>query len=126
SSPFLGQFAENDQRNLYLAAELRPSYEIRHAFIDTDSDPTTGYPYNGIGASYLIENDTLFRHVGPGWVWERVGDANHEVDGAHNGWAVPRADLGLAEGSPVVKVVFQAHGGAPSVVAPPVVHRFSR
>ncbi len=126
ASPIRGHYVENDAARVYLHAELGAPFSYRHVFIDDDASAATGYPIGGIGAGYLIENGSLFRHVGPGWVWSRVGSAGQVVSGASNDWTIARADVGAATGSPRFDVVFQANGGSPSYVAPVVVHVFSR
>jgi hypothetical protein len=48
----------------------------RHVFIDTDSDPATGFDVleiaGGFGADYMIENDLLYRSTGTTWSWQEV------------------------------------------------------
>ena len=41
-------------------------------YIDTDRNPATGFAQGGIGADYLLENATLYRHNGSGWSWTTV------------------------------------------------------
>ena len=126
SSPYLETYVENDADRIYLHAEIHAPFTYRHVFLDDDADPTTGYPFGGVGAGYLIENGRLYRHAGPGWTWVRVGDAGEVVTGASHHWTIARADVGAAGGSPRFDVVFQANGGAPTYVAPVYVHAFSR
>jgi hypothetical protein len=47
---------------------------FKDIFIDVDQSASTGYPINGIGADYLIENGTLYRYSGVngGWGWTTV------------------------------------------------------
>lgn len=125
SSPYLSYFAENDAARIYYHAEITQPFSWKHVFIDTDSSTATGYPMGGVGADYLIENRRLYRHAGPGWSWVEIGSANLTVAGQQHVWSIDRADVGAAGGSPVMRVVFQANGGAPSFVAPIYLHRFS-
>lgn len=47
-------------------------------YFDEDQDASTGYTGHGVGdfgADYRVENGTLYKHTGPGWVWENLGSA---------------------------------------------------
>ena len=123
ASPYLGAYVENDATRLYFHADIGPAYGYRHVFLDEDARAATGYAIGGIGAGFMIENGSLYRHVGPGWTWTRLASANQVVSGAgSHDWSVLRADVGVATGSPRVAVVFQANGNAPSYVAPVDIH----
>jgi hypothetical protein len=126
SSPISGYWADNDTARLYLHADVGAPFSWKHVFIDDDASADTGYAIGGIGAGYLIENGNLYRHVGPGWTWARVGSATMVVAGASHDWTVARADLGVAGGAPRFTLVFQANGGGPpSHVAPEYEHPFT-
>jgi hypothetical protein len=126
AAPYHGQYVENDGDRVYFHADIDEGFDVHHIFIDDDANPRTGYAYNGVGAGYLIENGSLYRYVGPGWAWEKVGRAGHVVDGTSHDWSVARAELGATRGSPLFNVVFQAHGGLPLYIAPAMLHAFSR
>ena len=64
SGAITGYFAENDASNVYYTANFTQNYTYKHVFIDADANATTGYAWDGIGADYMIENDTLFRSTG--------------------------------------------------------------
>ncbi len=51
-------------------------YNGFQVFMDTDQNPSTGYLVNGIGADYLLENDTLNQYLGNGsdWNWSPTSD----------------------------------------------------
>ena len=126
ASPFLGMYAENDAARVYYHAEITTAANLKHVFIDADQNPATGYAYGGVGADYLIENNTLYRHDKPGWSWVPSASAHLVVSGKSHDWWVDRAALGASEGAPVHRLVFQANGnGAPTVLAPVYTHRFS-
>jgi hypothetical protein len=125
ASPYLRMFVENDATRIYLHAEIGLAFTWKHIFLDDDSNAATGYRFGGVGAGYLIENGSLYRFVGPGWAWTRVGSANLIVSGTSHDWAILRSDVMAAEGSPRFEVVFQANGGSPTFVAPVYAHPFS-
>lgn len=125
SSPYLAYYAENDAARIYYHAEVHAPFRWHHVFIDDDNDAATGYRIGGIGAGFLIENGTLYRHAGGGWAWTAVASAHYAVDGAARDWWIERADVGATGGAPVHRVVFQANGDSPSFVAPIYTHRFS-
>lgn len=51
-------------------------YNGFQVFLDIDQDPATGFSSNGIGADYLLENDTLNVYAGEGsdWNWSPTSD----------------------------------------------------
>lgn len=125
ASPYLGAYVENDAARVYFHAQIQQPFSYRHVFIDDDANPGTGYAVGGVGAGFMIENGSLYRHVGPGWVWTRVASASQVVNGASYDWSVARADVNAATGAPRFDVVFQANGGSPTYVAPIDVHQFT-
>jgi hypothetical protein len=125
AAPILGYYAENDATRVYYHAEIAAPDTFRHLFIDVDGKSSTGYGFGGVGAEFMIENDTLYRQSAPGWSWARVGSAHLSVNGPAHDWWVARSDIGSADGSPVERVVFQESGARPQVVAPIYVHAFS-
>ena len=59
--------ADNDDASVRYRAIFGSPFSYKHAFVDADTNPSTGFGYAGIGADYLVENTGLYRHVGPGW-----------------------------------------------------------
>ena len=125
ASPYLGPYVENDGARVYFHARITQPFSYRHVFIDDDASAATGYAIGGIGAGFMIENGSLYRWVGPGWAWTRVGSANQVVSGDSHDWSVARADVNAAIGAPRIAVVFQANGGSPTYVAPVMQHAFT-
>jgi hypothetical protein len=85
----------------------------RHVFIDTDTNPATGFDVleveGGFGADYMIENDLLYRSTGTRWLWQEVEGVRPFVSasaGTH------RWRLKPAHGSG--RVVFNASDGETS------------
>lgn len=65
-------------------------------YIDANRVASSGYPYNGIGAEYLIENGSLFRYAGSNgsWAWTAVKAASSTVGATSATVSVAIADLG--------------------------------
>ncbi|HVV87075.1 MAG TPA: fibronectin type III domain-containing protein [Kofleriaceae bacterium] len=125
ASPYLSMYVENDAVQVDVHAEIGPPFTYRHVFVDEDANASTGYAIGGVGADAMIENGNLYRWVGPGWAWTRIGSANEVVSGSAHDWSMARADLGASAGTPRFDVVFQANGGSPTYVAPVYVHAFT-
>jgi hypothetical protein len=128
SGSITGYFAQNDATNVYYQASFASPYTYKHVFIDTDTNPSIGYAYGGIGADYMIENDKLYRHNGGGWSWTQIADT--PATGGSTGtrsWTVPRATLGeTASSGELADVVFHGSDGAPAYAAPLYHHVYSR
>jgi hypothetical protein len=82
----------------------------RHVFIDSDTNPATGFDVleieGGFGADYMIENDLLYMSTGTRWSWQEVEGVRPFVSatgGTH------RWQLDVIHGSG--RVVFNASDG---------------
>ena len=91
---------------LHLRFEATGQPEFVRAYLDTDRRADTGFAQAGVGADFLLENATLYRHAGAGWQWQPVGTVVHTYTGSQVSWVVPRAELGAATAG--VDLVFQA------------------
>ncbi len=121
--------ADNDARNVYYEATITAPHAFKHVFIDTDQDMATGYriPTGGIGADYLIENGSLYRHSGGGWSWTALGSANLTVSGSLYRWSVARGQLGeTGAAGEASTLVFHGSDGTPAeYYTPAYIHRFT-
>lgn len=65
-------------------------------YIDANRVASSGFPYNGIGAEYLIENGQLFRYAGSNgsWAWTAVKAGSLTVGANSATVNVAIADLG--------------------------------
>lgn len=122
-SPISAPSVKDDGARIQYRATFGAPFAYKHVFIDTDTDPSTGYAVGGIGAEYMIENAALYRHgQGRGWSWTRV--ASVVAAGGNAGdwsWTVPRAALGeAASAGRRADVVFQGSGGAPAYATAPL------
>ncbi|MFL5815913.1 MAG: DUF4874 domain-containing protein, partial [Bdellovibrionia bacterium] len=85
------------------------------AFIDVDSNASSGYSINGIGAEYLLENGNLYRFSGSSsttWGWTSVKAISFTGTSGSASFTVARADIGSPS---AIRVVGQAQ--TPSVVS---------
>jgi hypothetical protein len=74
--PIADYSACSNRRTVIFKATFAEDFGYHHVFIDTDSDPKTGYAVlevpAGLGADYMIENDVLYRSTGADWSWAEV------------------------------------------------------
>ncbi|MES2353720.1 MAG: endo alpha-1,4 polygalactosaminidase [Pseudomonadota bacterium] len=65
-------------------------------YVDTDKSGSTGFKVGGIGANYLIENDSLYRYSGRNgsWNWRYLKSVTYSNSNQIAKWTVARADLG--------------------------------
>jgi hypothetical protein len=129
SGSIAGYFAQNDATNVYYQANFALPHAFKHVFIDTDTNPATGYASGGIGADYMIENDNLYHHNGGGWSWTLVASA--PATGGTTGtksWTVTRASINETAGTgELADVVFHGSGGGVTEYFAPVYrHVYSR
>jgi hypothetical protein len=63
---------------------------------DTDQNPATGYPIDGIGADYLVENSILYRYSGTNgsWAWTTVAPVTDTTASGVASWTIPLTDIG--------------------------------
>ena len=85
------------------------------AYMDTDNNPTTGYPFSDtVGADYLVMGSGLYRYNGSGtdWKWKRIRSVSSKISNNIVEVAFPRSMLGNTSS---LKVVFygvnEAYGG---------------
>ncbi|HVV52914.1 MAG TPA: alkaline phosphatase family protein [Polyangia bacterium] len=113
--------ATNDAATVTYAVAYTGSHQFFRVYVDADQRAATGFAYAGIGAEFLVENQTLYRYTGSGadWSWAAVQAVTFTNAGGKASWTVPRSALG--ETAPC--------GGAADLVfdvddaAAPVVHQ---
>jgi hypothetical protein len=127
AQPISAVSADNDSTTIHYRATFAPAYAFKHVFIDTDTNPGTGYPFAGVGADYLIENGAVYQHAGAGWKWNWVGSAI--VTGGSTGplqWTVSRALLGeTAPTGERADLILHGSGGATEYATPIYHHVYS-
>ncbi|SEF73431.1 protein of unknown function [Nonomuraea solani] len=102
-----GQSATNTATTVTYQFGYTGSPAYARTYIDTDRNPATGLAQNGVGADYLLENASLYRHNGGGWSWTLVGAATYSAAGGTARWTVPRSNLGESATPNDADLVFQ-------------------
>lgn len=117
--------ATNDATNVYYQLTYTGTYNFFRVYIDTDQSINTGFQANGIGASYLVENNRLYRYTGTGsdWQWTRIKTITHTKGGGLAKWTVARADIGESATPNQADLVFQVE--APIASTTKLTHVYS-
>ena len=102
-----GGSAGNDAVNVHYRYQYTGTPAFLRVYIDTDRNPATGFATTGTGANYLLENDSLYRHLGGGWSWALVKTVSHSGGAGTAAWTVARADLGETATPNDADLVFQ-------------------
>ncbi|MFB4277724.1 DUF4832 domain-containing protein [Nonomuraea sp. MTCD27] len=102
-----GQSATNTATTVTYQFGYTGSPAYARTYIDTDRNPATGFAQGGVGADYLLENASLYRHNGGGWSWTLVGAATYSASGGTARWTIPRADIGESTTPNDADLVFQ-------------------
>lgn len=95
-----------------LQVTFNGSQRFRHAFFNTDGDPSTGYQlphpsHAALGADYMIENGVLYRSRSTSWKWTKVAThGTQTVSGSTYTWTLPLSALGSPTATQ--RVVFNA------------------
>jgi hypothetical protein len=69
-------------------------FAMYRVYIDSDHSAATGYAVAGIGADYLIQDNTLYAHGAPGWDWTPIGSAGQTMTTSSTEWTVSRSAIG--------------------------------
>jgi hypothetical protein len=72
----------------------------------------------GLGADFMVENDTLYRSTGSAWGWSRVSGVNPMVSqsGGRWHWRLPLDAIG--QPALPLLVVFNGSGSSPDAYTP--------
>ncbi|HWO63175.1 MAG TPA: DUF4832 domain-containing protein [Umezawaea sp.] len=92
-------------------------------YVDVDRSTATGFAQGAVGADFLLENGTLYRHGGGGWAWTAVKAVPFTSSGGTARWTVERADIGESASPNDADVVFQVE--APVETSAKVTHTYS-
>jgi hypothetical protein len=65
-------------------------------FLDTDQNAGTGYKIGGIGANYLVENNSLYRYSGwnGSWRWRYLKPVAYDANSGTAKWTITLKDIG--------------------------------
>jgi hypothetical protein len=99
--------ASNDDTRVFYGFQYTGTPTYQRVYIDTDRNPTTGYAQGGVGADYLLENASLYRHTGSGWSWQLLKTVTFSASAGAARWTVARADIGEAATPNDSDLVFQ-------------------
>ena len=86
--------ATNNSTQIYYSYSYSGTPTYKRVYIDTDRNKATGFAVGAIGANFLIENGSLYRHNGGGWSWQFVKSVSFSGTGGVARWTVARADIG--------------------------------
>ncbi|MCS7480492.1 DUF4832 domain-containing protein [Umezawaea endophytica] len=92
-------------------------------YLDVDRAAATGFAQGAVGADFLLENGTLYRHGGGGWAWTAVKAVPFTSSGGTARWTVERADIGESASPNDADVVFQVE--APVETSAKVTHTYA-
>jgi hypothetical protein len=87
--------ASSDDVNVTYSFKYTDAPTHMRVFLDSDRNLSTGFPINGVGAEYLIENNNLFRYSGSNglWSWHFLKTIAHTKDKTSVSFVVARSDL---------------------------------
>jgi hypothetical protein len=90
----------NNGATLTLEVTYQGTPSFVRVYIDSDENPSTGYPVAGIGADYLIENGYLYKYSGTAgsWAWTQMTTVSLAESGGVATWSVPLTELGTLTG----------------------------
>lgn len=113
TGPITSYWADNDVSTVSYHATFASVDSLTHVFIDGDSDSSTGFPTGGIGADFMIENDSFYQYSGNNgsWGWTRLGDAQQVTSGNNRSWTLSRTSVGLSA-VPTAAIVFSMTGAS--------------
>ena len=83
-------------------------FSMYRVYIDSDHSASTGFAVAGIGADYLIQDNTLYAHGAPGWDWTPIGSAGQTMTASSTEWTVPRSAIGETSYPNSASLAFEA------------------
>ncbi len=84
----------NNSTQIYYSYTYSGAPTYKRAYIDTDRNAGTGFRVGTIGANFLIENGSLYKHAGGGWNWQFIKSVSYSNTSNTAKWTVLRADIG--------------------------------
>jgi hypothetical protein len=88
--------ASSDATNLYYRFNYTDAPQFFRLFLDTDSTSSTGYPSNGLGAEYMVENSNLYKYSGSNgsWSWMTVKAVTTTQTSTTISWTIAKTLVG--------------------------------
>ena len=77
-------------------------------YLDTDSQSTTGYNFELLGADYLLQGKSLYQYTGTGqdWSWNYLKEVDYVVSGERAEFSIEKSILGLASDASNYRTLF--------------------
>lgn len=95
--------------NSFYFSFVNTTFEVfNRVYIDTTRDPSTGFPVGNIGAKYLLENNGLYKYIGPGWNWQFIKTITYSNINMNPSWGISRADIGASNCGGAFDFIFQS------------------
>ncbi len=115
-APISAPVASSDSTTVSYQFTYTDSPSFWRVYIDTDQNPGTGFAaVPGVGADYLIENGTLYSHVGTGWNWSGLGPVTFSTASQIVRWTLDRSRIGETAGcggDSMLAYAFQIQSGS--------------
>jgi len=101
--------ATNDATNVYYQLNYTTTYTFYRVYIDPDQSTGTGFQIGGIGASYLVENGTLYPYTGNGtsWSWGTGTTVGYTNSAGVANWTIARSAIGETANPNWADLIFQ-------------------
>ena len=116
----------NDGVNNSYSFHFTQPFTWRRVYIDADHSALSGFPTAGLGADFLIENATLFRHGAAGWNWNSIGSSGLVAAADAVSFTVSRALLGQTAFPNVNSLAFEGESaGSPFQTTPSYEHVYT-
>jgi Domain of unknown function (DUF4832)/Domain of unknown function (DUF4874) len=92
--------ATNDSTGIRYQVSYTGTPSFIRIYLDTDQNGSSGFPTNGVGADYLIENGNLFRYAGTtgNWKWTFLKNVPYVKTSNIANWTLANTDIGSPAG----------------------------
>ncbi|MEP7166604.1 MAG: FG-GAP-like repeat-containing protein [Candidatus Woesebacteria bacterium] len=97
ATPAPGSFATNTATTITYQFQYTGTQSYWRVYIDTDQNASTGFTAaTGVGADYMIENDTVYKSTsnGSAWNWTQQGTATFSSVSNQAVWTINRSSIG--------------------------------
>jgi hypothetical protein len=103
----------NDSTNITYVFQYSSAGSYYRAYLDSDANAATGFPTQGVGADYLLEDGFLYRYVGPGWAWTQIGAVSYSNSSNTARWTFGRSAVSETNcTTETAKVVFEVEAAS--------------
>ena len=122
---FAGASSNDGVNNSYSFHFTQP-FTWRRVYINANHQALSGFTTAGLGADFLIENATLFRHGAAGWNWNPIGNSGLVAAADAVSFTVARALLGQTAFPNVNSLAFEGESaGSPFQTTPSYEHVYT-